>query len=174
MDTVFLVLRVVISLGAVLGVIWFIQRKISTGKTGTRENRITVVGRQSVGGKASVAMVDVDGKRYLVGVTEHSVNLLDVINPRLSFDADTPQAACARVMANTTGPITVQASASRVAITGSIPVQQVAATVPPAQAPAMVRDRRALRAEPGKSPIAGSILSPATWRQTAAVFRQAR
>ncbi len=76
MDTLMLTLRVVLSLAAVLGVIWYAQRRISRGTRGGRAKTISVVGRQSVGSKASVAVVDVDGKRFLLGVTEHAVTIL--------------------------------------------------------------------------------------------------
>jgi len=76
MDTLMLTLRVVLSLAAVLGVIWYAQRKISRGTRGGKARTISVVGRQSVGSKASVAVVDVDGKRFLLGVTEHAVTIL--------------------------------------------------------------------------------------------------
>jgi flagellar protein FliO/FliZ len=76
MDTLMLALRVVLSLAAVLGVIWYVQRKVSKGTRGGKAKTISVVGRQSVGSKASVAVVDVDGKRFLLGVTEHAVTIL--------------------------------------------------------------------------------------------------
>ena len=84
MDTVFLALRVVLSLAAVFGIIWYAQRKIGKGMRAKQGKTITVVGRQGVGAKASVAVIDVDGKRFLLGVTEHSVNILHT--------SDTPEA----------------------------------------------------------------------------------
>ena len=76
MDTLFLALRVLLSLAAVLGVIWYAQRRISKGTRSKAGKTISVVGRQGIGAKASVAVIDVDGKRFLLGVTEHSVNIL--------------------------------------------------------------------------------------------------
>ena len=84
MDTLLLALRVVLSLAAVLGVIWYVQRRVSKGNRSRQGRTITVVGRQGVGAKASVAVIDVDGKRFLLGVTEHSVNILHT--------SDTPEA----------------------------------------------------------------------------------
>ena len=85
MDTLFLALRVILSLAAVFGLIWYAQRKFGKGlKARQGGNTITVVGRQGVGAKASVAVIDVDGKRFLLGVTEHSVNILHT--------SDTPEA----------------------------------------------------------------------------------
>ena len=84
MDTLFLALRVVLSLAAVLGVIWYVQRRVSKGARTKQGKTISVVSRQGVGAKASVAVIDVDGKRFLLGVTEHSVNVLHT--------SDTPEA----------------------------------------------------------------------------------
>lgn len=117
MDTVFLALRVVLSLAAVLGVIWYAQRKISKG-TRTRQGKtITVIGRQGVGAKASVAVIDVDGKRFLLGVTEHSVNILHT--------SDTPEApaeAFSRVLTEEGGDVAIEAvtPASSSPLAGSI------------------------------------------------------
>lgn len=76
MDTVFLALRVLLSLAAVLGVIWYAQRRISRGNRARAGKTINVVGRQGIGAKASVAVIDMDGKRFLLGVTEHQVTIL--------------------------------------------------------------------------------------------------
>lgn len=104
MDTLFLALRVILSLAAVLGVIWYAQRKISKGSRARQGKTITVVGRQGVGAKASVAVIDVDGKRFLLGVTEHSVNILHT--------SDTPEApaeAFSRVLTEEGGNVAVEA-----------------------------------------------------------------
>ena len=104
MDTLFLALRVIVSLAAVLGIIWYAQRKISKGTRAKQGRTITVVGRQGVGAKASVAVVDVDGKRFLLGVTEHSVNIMHT--------SDTPEApaeAFSRVLTEEGGDVAVEA-----------------------------------------------------------------
>ena len=103
MDTVFLALRVVLSLAAVFGIIWYAQRKIGKGLRAKQGKTITVVGRQGVGAKASVAVIDVDGKRFLLGVTEHSVNILHT--------SDTPEApaeAFSRVLTEEGGNVAVE------------------------------------------------------------------
>lgn len=118
MDTLFLALRVILSLAAVLGVIWYAQRKISKGTRAKQGKTITVVGRQGVGAKASVAVIDVDGKRFLLGVTEHSVNILHT--------SDTPEApaeAFSRVLTEEGGDVEVGAVkpvGSSTALAGSI------------------------------------------------------
>ena len=104
MDTLFLALRVILSLAAVLGIIWYAQRKISKGTRARQGKTITVVGRQGVGAKASVAVIDVDGKRFLLGVTEHSVNILHT-----SDTPEAPAAAFSRVLTEEGADVAVEA-----------------------------------------------------------------
>ena len=77
MDALILGLRVVVALGAVLGLMWFLQRRLGQGTGRRRADRaLTIVSRQSLGQKASVVVVDAAGQRFLLGVTEHAVNVL--------------------------------------------------------------------------------------------------
>src|SRR6059058_6518747 len=79
MDSLILGLRVLVALGAVLGLMWFLQRRLLKGKGKGRRRantNLTVVSRQTVGQKASVVVVDAGGKRFLLGVTEHTINVL--------------------------------------------------------------------------------------------------
>lgn len=77
METLFLVLRVAVSLGVVLAVIWFAHRRISANRARTRTQQlVTVVARQSLAPKASMVVVDADGRRLMLGVTEHGVTVL--------------------------------------------------------------------------------------------------
>lgn len=81
MDTVFLALRVVVALGAVFGALMFAHRWITKGRPGStpRNKQIEVVARQGLGAKAGIAVVDAGGRRYLLGVTEHAVTVLDTL-----------------------------------------------------------------------------------------------
>lgn len=91
MDTLFLALRVVVSLSAVLGVIWFAQRRLTKGKLLQKVVReIRVVGRQSLGSKASVVLIEADGKRMMLGVTDHSITLLDSSPAKADHNAAAP------------------------------------------------------------------------------------
>lgn len=77
METLFLVLRVAVSLGVVLAVIWFAHRRISASRARTRTPElVTVVARRSLAPKASMVVVDADGRRLMLGVTEHGVSVL--------------------------------------------------------------------------------------------------
>ena len=52
---------------------------------------MTVVGRQGVGSKASVVVVDVDGTRFVLGVTEHAVNVLQSGDRPVDLEAEVTQ-----------------------------------------------------------------------------------
>ena len=134
MDTLFLALRVLLSLAAVLGIIWYAQRRLSKGTRSKANKAITVVGRQGIGAKASVAVIEMDGKRFLLGVTEHQVTILHT--------ADAPVAPAEAF------------SAALEAETGEAPAPVKTAAL-----------------EPAKGPLAGSILSPDTWRRAFASLK---
>ena len=70
-----MILRVVLGLAAVFGLLWFFQRKMARG-AGAQERRITVVSKQGLTPKAAVVTVDTEGRRFVLGVTEASVNVL--------------------------------------------------------------------------------------------------
>jgi flagellar protein FliO/FliZ len=76
MDSLILGLRVLVSLGAVLGLMWLLHRRLRRGTGVPKAKALAVVARQSVGPKASVVLVDTDGQRFLLGVTEHGINVL--------------------------------------------------------------------------------------------------
>ncbi|MFH5824888.1 FliO/MopB family protein [Georgenia sp. AZ-5] len=144
MEILLTTLRVVVSLAAVLGLIWVAQRYVRrTATPGRTADAITVLGRQGVAAKASVVLVEAAGHRFLLGVTEHQVNVLhtgDVPPP-----APTEQDLFSDALARTTG---------------TDPALTVPET-PPA----------GIAGTPGGS---GSNLAPATRRQAAAALRRGR
>jgi len=158
MDTVFLALRVVVSLGAVLAVIWFARRWLTGGaKARARTRHVTVLAKQVVGAKASVAVVEADGRRYLLGITEHAVSVLDQLDP-------TPAEVETRPI-----PLPSFERALEDARRAAQPREPI---------PLLPDTRRAVRqaeaAQGAKPGASGSILSPDTWRQTAMALRRAR
>ncbi|MGG7307009.1 FliO/MopB family protein [Curtobacterium sp. AB451] len=174
MDTAVIVLRVALSLGVVLALMWVLQRvsrkKLSGSATrGRRSASVEVVGRQSIGGKASVVVVDVEGERLVLGVSEHGVALLT------SGQAPAPE------LTIVTGPVTLPVrptpSAERF---GQELAQQTAAdpSLPSDAAqplPMRPRNRRPQRAAlPTAQQLQGSILSADTWRQAASALRNRR
>lgn len=76
MDTFLLVLRVGLALAVVMLLLWMAQKRFAKGNSGAAGVQLEVVSRRNVGQKASVVMVDADGQRFLLGVTEHNVNVL--------------------------------------------------------------------------------------------------
>ena len=175
MDTVFLALRVIVSLAVVLGVLWYLQKKLSkrgVGKTAAGK-AVTLIGRQAVGPKASVAVVEIEGRRLVLGVTEHSVTVL--------HSAEHP---AERHLAERTAVHPFEVSMNEVQapvypdnvrpITAPVPIRAVVSTPAAASgSPELRRPRGSHRSQPN-SRIAGSILSPETWRQASAAIREVR
>ena len=78
MDTLFVALRVALSLGVVLALLWVLQKRLAKGglRGGRASAPVTIVARQGIGAKASVVVVDVEGERLVLGVTESSITVL--------------------------------------------------------------------------------------------------
>lgn len=134
MDELLLVGRVLLSLACVVGLVWYLARKLgaSRGAHDDREPTVHVVDRQSLSRGSGVAVVAVGSRRLLVGFGEQQVQLLTELRP-------VPELAPAA------------AASAQAAAAGS------ADAVPtPRPAPDGAR--------PG--PLAGSVLSPQTWRAT--------
>ena len=78
-----------------LGVLWYLQRRLSRRTAGRQEQQtITVLGRQGLGAKAQLVIVQTNDARYVLGVTEHGVNVVDKLpvgpaaaDPAASFDS---------------------------------------------------------------------------------------
>jgi flagellar protein FliO/FliZ len=160
-DTVVVALRVVLSLAVVLGLLWVLQRRLSRGSATRSANVVTIVGRQGLGQKAAIVVVDVDGRRFVLGVTEQSINVLHGSDAEPAADTRIP-ARSATAFGRSLSAAT--AAADPLAAEG-IAVDDTAEP-PPAFRPRRVRDHQ--------SRLAGSILSPSTWQQTAAMLRQGR
>ena len=150
MDTssLLLGLRVLLSLAAVFGLLWYAGRRLSG--TGTvrrsRAAAVQVVGRQSLGGKTGVALVEVGGRRLLLGVSEHGVNLLTEV------DLPEPEAAPARVERVELDPELLESTPSLRPL-----------STPAARMPAVPKPR---------NPLEGSILDAATWRQAVVAVQE--
>jgi flagellar protein FliO/FliZ len=177
-DTLVIALRVALSLGVVLALMWVLHRRMQKGQFGAGRTRgrrsasLEVVARQGIGGKASVVVVDVDGERLVLGVAEHGVTLLT------SGQAPAPE------LSIVTGPVALPtADAFRAeldrqdragaGLPGDTTAPGVAIATDPL--PMRPRGRRAQRAVvPTAAQLQGSILSADTWRQAASVLRSRR
>ena len=175
MDDLLLGLRVAVSLAAVLGALWFLQRRLTKGTgaagrarrgLGRRGDGIQVVSRQGIGPKAQLVVVDVEGTRYVLGVTEQGVSVIDRAR------AQAPDEGSGSDLVASFEKLLAEAATQPAPLPQS-PVAEVpegggtdAAEAEPAL-PLRRRDRRTTQPLPAADPLAGSILSPATWRQTA-------
>lgn len=144
MDVLTLALRVVLSLAFVVVLLWYIQRRVSRTHQGARAgDPLTIVSRRGLGQKSSVVVVETDGKRFLLGVTEQSVNVLH------TSDAPAPVADAAP----STGKVFALKLAAATGTDGEVP-------------PVRRRSQR----QP--SPLDGSVLSPETWKQAGQAIRK--
>ena len=160
METIALALRVLLSLAVVLGLLWFLHRRLNRGTRARGAGKlVTVVSRQGIGQKASVVVVDTDGKRFLLGVTEHAVNVLHTSEaPAAELVAEyaKPREEGAAVFARTLSHASV-----------TLPAGGHSASAEPfgvgnfqGQVTGFLPSGR----------LAGSILSAATWKQAAATL----
>lgn len=102
METLFLALRVLVALGAVLGLIWFVQRKLTRGAKksaiasrfgGAAKRPIQVLGSHRLTAKASITVVEIDGVKLVLGVTEQGISVLEPAPAAPVVLATTPVAA---------------------------------------------------------------------------------
>jgi flagellar protein FliO/FliZ len=141
-----------------------VQRRVTKGLSparGRRGNAVTVVGRQGVGPKASVVVVDVDGNRFVLGVTERQVSVLHTSDRPQDADVTplvrVPEAPAAQAAARTG---TDDATAANSTTSTTTTTRQDADFLT-AQGRASLFDEA----------LKGSILSPATWRQASSAVR---
>jgi flagellar protein FliO/FliZ len=201
MDALILGLRVVVALGAVLGLMWFLQRRLGKSTGRRRADRaLTIVSRQSLGQKASVVVVDAAGQRFLLGVTEHAVNVLHTgdIPPEpeeVSVSATNRGLGdFARILADASPLAGKRVSSQTRGITDGDDLADGVDADDFPDSPDGVRDlplsrRSSLhRSSParghagrgstgsasGHPPLAGSILAGSTWKQAAAALRSGR
>lgn len=78
-----MVLRAVMGLGFVIVLLYggarYVLPRIQ-GMTGATRSEIDVVSRATLGGRRQVVLVATRGRTYLVGVTDHSVSLIDEVD----------------------------------------------------------------------------------------------
>ncbi|MFD5276374.1 FliO/MopB family protein [Pseudarthrobacter sp. NPDC058362] len=149
MDELILWLRVILSLGAVLALLWIIQRRVgrNAGTAVGNSRPLQLIARQGIGQKASVVIVEADGQRLLLGVTEQSVTVINSTDARTAEPAAVqaaPAASFRDALAAETGESTTAISRER-------------------------RERRRTRGS--RNGLEGSILSLKTWQDSAAALR---
>jgi flagellar biogenesis protein FliO len=162
-ETLFLVLRVAVSLGVVLAVIWFAHRRISANRARTRTQQlVTVVARQSLAPKASMVVVDADGRRLMLGVTEHGVTVLsDRAAPALPALDESAEAAAFAELVEANRPAFDLASASSASSASSA---GSADGHTPDHSPTLTPATHGMRR--------GTILSAETWKRSLAGVKE--
>lgn len=131
-----------------LALLWWLQRRFARSAARRRDGEaITVLGRQGLGSKAQLVVVGTADARYVLGVTEHGVSLIDRL----------PAGGAA---------IPPDAAPAATADDFDALLRSVAQE-PQQPAPA-------LRVRHRNDPLRGSILSPQTWRQAAVALRRDR
>lgn len=145
MDVVWLLLRVIVALVAVLGLIWWGARRLTNGRVvrSGSEPHVMVVDRHALARGSGVAVLAVGNRRLLVGFGDQQVSLLTELAP---------------VVAPLNPPTDDEVPAQRTD-----------------QDSDRGRSRLRVRQAPGdgerRSPLAGSILHPQTWADTLRVLQ---
>ncbi len=176
MEPLVLGLRVVVSLAAVFGLMWLVHRKLRGTGAAVRARVLSVVARQSVGPKASVVLVDTDGKRFLLGVTEHGISVLHTSDVPQPVTRDPHHDA---VPGDGLLPPTVTRRSLRHASFESELERQRheagAGTDPATEPSSSSRSTRAGRSTRSSRAVgSGSVVEPATWRLAAEALRSGR
>lgn len=211
-DTVVVLLRALVSLGVVLGLIWWAGRRLSSGKgpvggsaTGPRTGRATgvlgrglgrvrdalrgggtaqapaivVLGKQALTPKAGLALVEVGGRRLLLGVGEQGVTVLDTQDAPVAQpaavavrpdDDRTPEATPVAAVSESGAVFAAELdhAVTEVQVATDEPVE------PAARVAADDGDAQVLSLTSRGSTLDGSILSPTTWRRAATALQQGR
>ncbi len=156
METLILLARVGLSLAAVLALLWWLGRRMQGSAALKRRRRegLVVLGRQQLGGKSGVALVEVDGRRLVVGYGEQGVSLLLDGGAEASVDA---QPGVEEIAQSTAELVPAQEPVVQIAEPAKV---REAAPVHVRSTPARMAEVRRPR-----SPLEGSILAPDTWRK---------
>ena len=138
---------------------------------------VSVVGRQAIGPKASVAVVDVGGQRLVLGVSDAGVTVLTTMDAPVEVEAPVEAPAAAPVAAPAVAAIqpvttTPQPDLAAIQPVSATPQPDFATILAAATTEPEVSRKAAREQAPAKTgPLAGSVLSPSTWRQTLAALR---
>lgn len=197
MDELLLVLRVLLALGVVGGALWWLQRRARRARSREVERPVRVLARQGIAAKAQVVLLEADGRRLLLGVTEQQITVLHdaAVISESGVQPETSAATSVTSVTVTTSERSDVAPGAPAIDTRSNTGPGVESTPEPIDfetALTLARERRtgaeqsALRRPRDEhrrartvraaraSAIEGSILAPETWRQAAAALRTGR
>ncbi len=91
-ETLVLTVRVAVSLALVLGLLWFLARRLGGAGSAPRRLPITVLGRQTLGRRSGVAVVEVAGRTLVLGISDANVQLLTELDIDPFEDSEEPLA----------------------------------------------------------------------------------
>lgn len=155
--------RLTISLAVVLGIVWLLARRVRKSGRGGGQGLIDVLGRQQLSRSASIAVVHVGDQALIVGVTDGQVSVLGQTDLAAALAAGTQPAT-----RRTRSPRRTEAS--RLHLASAAPP---AAHAHRASSARPAKDGAAQLPEPSpRSALAGSALSPQTWKQTLESLRE--
>lgn len=133
-----------------LGLFWYLHRRLSRRGAARRDTEaITVLGRQGLGAKAQLVVVQTEDARYVLAVSERGVEVVDRLPVKISADAPVKSSSAGA------GADSFEQVLSATSGTG-------------------LEQPYPLRSRQRHDPLRGSILSAETWRQTAEALRRAR
>ena len=161
MDTVWLILRFVVSLAVVIALIWGLARvkkRVSPKGAGS----IQLVSKVPISKKGSLLLVEVGGKTMMIGATDNNITLLSVIETTADIDE----------VKEDRRPVHLDSLLDP-------DLQYLDLQYPDLQYPDLqhpdLPDREAvasLHRPKGEGRLAGSVLSPTTWRQLTEALRE--
>ena len=163
MDTLWLTLRFVVSLAVVIGLIWGLARvkkRVSPKGAGT----INLVSKVPVSKKGSLLLVEVGGKTMMLGATDTSITLLSVIDTAADIEEGKEDRR----------PVSLDSLLDEQLESGLMldpDLQYPDLQYPDLQYPDS-KEVAALHRPTGEGRLAGSVLSPTTWRQLTEVLRE--
>ena len=163
MDTLWLIVRFVVSLAVVIGLIWGLARvkkRVSPKGAGT----INLVSKVPVSKKGSLLLVEVGGKTMMLGATDTSITLLSVIETAADIEESKEDRR----------PVSLDSLLDE-------QLESVLALDPGLEYPDLeypdleypdYKEVASLHRPTGEGRLAGSVLSPTTWRQLTEVLRE--
>ncbi|MBE9927059.1 hypothetical protein G8C93_14310 [Cellulosimicrobium cellulans] len=160
------VLRVAFSLAVVLGLLWVSYRvasKTSRSAPRGRQEQLTVVARQGLSQKSAAVLLEAGGRRYLLGVTESSVTVIDGPTP---VPSDVPPTAVTAADATPGAPTSDEPS-----FDDAVTAAQLWLAQPPANGDAPAWNGEPVVAPPAPTSALRTFLAPDTWRKAARVVR---
>lgn len=170
MESVLLVVRVGLSLAAVLTLMWWLSRRFGSTATRAARDTLTIVGRQQLTRRTGVAVVEAEGRRLVVGYSETGVTLMHDAGPAPEPELDAAPESRVELDIDSLSdslsdsPSNLGRSASTVDEPGPMPAVD--------GDPVRSTSARTAAVRRFRMPLEGSILVPVTWRKAVAAVQE--